>query len=172
MSSTSSKDEIISTGEKARLLVYASTSQDLSGARVKKFQVKVATSAGIVPPEKLPPTTDAASFHSLRVYHQVQAWRGVNLPPENWGWELKRSGFYPIKLTKPAAPDQLLKIVRCSCGGKCNTKKCTCFKNRLLCTPACAQCKGMTCENGIPIDNDPEPSLPVPSCPDPYVNFI
>ena len=60
MSSTSSKDEIISTGEKALLLVYASASQDLSGARVEKFQVKVATSAGIVPPEKLPPTTDAA----------------------------------------------------------------------------------------------------------------
>ena len=30
----------------------------------------------VVSPESLPPTSAAASFHSLRVYHQVQVWRG------------------------------------------------------------------------------------------------
>lgn len=109
--------------------------------------MKVATSAGYVPPEKLPPTVDAGRFHSLRMYHQVQTWRSNNLPPENWGWSASPSGLVPFKMSKEAAPEQLLRTIRCNCGGKCDRKSCTCLKNGLLCTTACGQFKGVSCLN-------------------------
>ena len=148
-SPSSSQEQIKQGGEKALLIVYGSSADDLNAARVEKFQVKVATSSGIVPPEKLPPTSDAASQHSLRVYHQVQAWRGNDLPPQNMGWNKTSTGFKPIAMTKSAAPEALLRIIRCNCSGKCDTKRCTCRKNGLRCTSACGQCKGLTCENDI-----------------------
>ena len=45
------------------------TASILSSARFDRFQVKVATSTGYVPPEKFAPTEDAARFHDLRTYH-------------------------------------------------------------------------------------------------------
>ena len=41
-----------------------------------------------IQPQILPPTSAAAKFHSLRVYYQVQQWKGIGdgLLPENWGW--------------------------------------------------------------------------------------
>jgi len=33
----------------------------------------------------LPPTSAAAREHSFRVYHQMQQWLGVELPPTEWG---------------------------------------------------------------------------------------
>ena len=66
MSSSSSKEDIEAAGRKALFVLYGSTSENLNPARVDKFQL-VATSSGIVPPEKLPSTVDAAALHSLRV---------------------------------------------------------------------------------------------------------
>ena len=33
-------------------------------------------------------------YHSLRAYHQVQQWRGVALPPQDWGWKLVDGKLY------------------------------------------------------------------------------
>jgi len=154
MSPYSSKNDIEKAGEDALLVIYGCTaSTSLSSARVAKFQMKVMTSAGYVPPEKLPPTNDAAAFHSHRTYHQVQGWCGNNISPEDWGWIASSTGLVPIKMTLPAAPECLLKIIRCNCGGKCSNKACTCCKNGLKCTPACGQCKGITCMNGPQVES-------------------
>ena len=148
MSSSSSKKDVEKAGEEAMLVMYNCTkSANLTSARVEKFQVKVATSAGYVKPEKLPPTTDAASQHSLRTYHQVQAWLGHDLSPEDWGWAASADGLVPIRMTRPAAPEELLRTIKCNCGGRCDKKTCTCRKNGLHCTPACGQCKGIACLN-------------------------
>ncbi len=105
---------------KGMLVIYGcTTSPTLCCARVAKFQLKVATSAGYVTPEKLPPTNDAAALHSKRTYHQVQVWRGNNMAPEDWGWKACSVGLQPIRMTQPAAPEGLLKIIRCNCSGKC-----------------------------------------------------
>lgn len=154
MSPCSSKGEITKAGLEALLEIYGcQTSPSLTSARVMKFQQKVATSAGYVPPEKLPPTDDAASFHAFRTYHQVQAWRGNDISPEAWGWIESPPGLMPVRMTQPAAPEQLLKIIRCNCGGQCEKRSCTCRKNGLLCTPACGQCKGITCSNGPQVND-------------------
>ena len=143
------------------LVIYGSTttSANLNEARVAKFQLKVATSAGFVPPEKLPPTDNAAAYHSHRTYPQVQAWRGNDISPEEWGWKKSPYGLVPIRMTQPAAPERLISIIRCNCSGKCNRKTCTCCKNGLLCTPACGQYSGITCLNGPPSDSQDDDEL-------------
>ena len=141
-------------GEDAMLEIYGcATSPSLNAARATKFLMQVATSTQYVSPEKLPPTSDAASFHSQRTYHQVQAWRGNNISSEVWGWKATPTGLAPIRMTQPAAPERLLKIIRCNCGGQCDKKTCTCRKNALQCTPACGQCKGITCLNVLQVDS-------------------
>ena len=153
ISPSSSKAVIEKAGEDALLIIYGCTkSLSLDSARVDRFLQKVATATQYVSPEKLPPTSDATIFHSHRAYHQVQAWCGNDLPPEEWGWKTFLSGLYPVKMSRLSAPDRLLKIMRCNCGGNCSTRTCTCRKNGFHCTPACGQCKGITCSNGIPVD--------------------
>ncbi|KAG1672652.1 hypothetical protein GQR58_015915 [Nymphon striatum] len=84
---TSTKDDIIEAGEKALVLLYNGQQDDtLNGLRYKKFCEKVATKSSHVQPQSLPPTTRAAKFHSLRVYHQVQEWKAnQHLLSTEWG---------------------------------------------------------------------------------------
>ena len=82
------KDDIISAGEKARVLLYNGDSgDDLDALRYKRFQEKVVKSFKYVDAKDLPPTSASAKFHCLRVYYQVQEWRGEagHLDPEEWG---------------------------------------------------------------------------------------
>ena len=72
----------------------------------------------VVSPESLPPNLAAASFHSLRVYHQVQVWKGrEDLDPELWGWVVKGNKLFTVYTSKP--PASLLKLFRCSCKKEC-----------------------------------------------------
>lgn len=151
MASESSKVALEKPGERALLIMYGSYVDDLETARLQKFQTKVATAAGYVPPEKLPPTSDAARFHSHRVFLQVQAWKGNDLSPEEWGWARSSTGLVPVQMSELAAPTQLLRNIRCNCGGRCDTLSCTCFKNGLLCPPACGQCKGIGNQNSLQV---------------------
>ena len=81
---TSSREDVISAGERLLLIVYgAKRDTALGKLRLIKFCEKIASSMKVVSPESLPPTSAAASFHSLRVYHQVQVRRGQDdLDPE------------------------------------------------------------------------------------------
>lgn len=56
---------------------------------------------------KLPPTSDAAHQHLLRVYHQIQAWLGFNLPAEEWGGQYTSNNRLIPKLkTNPPTPSE------------------------------------------------------------------
>ncbi|KAK2714943.1 hypothetical protein QYM36_009817, partial [Artemia franciscana] len=72
----------------------------------------------------------AAKYHSLRVYCQVQISLGNPVDPLRLGWKLQDNEvFAPIKTDLPAAPSQLLKIIKCSCRiDGCDSEKCTCSK--------------------------------------------
>ncbi|KAK2720396.1 hypothetical protein QYM36_004319, partial [Artemia franciscana] len=98
----------------------------------------------------------AAKYHSLRVYCQVQIWLGNPVDPLRLGWKLQDNEvFAPIKTDLPAAPSQLLKIIKCSCRiDGCDSEKCTCKKNGLECTIACRELERWTLEqvNNIEID--------------------
>ena len=63
----------------------------LDSLRFEKFHHKLASSSTAGAPETLNPTSSAASFHSLRVYHQVQCWTGQeDLEPMQRGWEVQK----------------------------------------------------------------------------------
>lgn len=60
--------------------------------------------------KRLPPTTDAASFHSLRAYHTIQQWHGRYLDPMLYGWRQHNNDLKPIYISKPPLPDKLSKF--------------------------------------------------------------
>ena len=148
-SPSSTKEEIIAAGEKLLLLVYGQEGDvTLDKLRLTRFCEKVASSMKVVSPESLPPTSAAASFHSLRVYHQVQVWKGrEDLDPELWGWIVKGSRLLPVYTSKPPAPASLLKLFRCNCKKECKNARCTCFKNGLKCSTMCGECRRVSCLN-------------------------
>lgn len=147
------QDDIQHAGCEAIGVLYGSKhGSDLNAERASKFSEKVASSSSYLPPERLPPTTDAAKFHSQRVYLQVQTWLGNSLDATKWGWEVCNTRYgavlKPVRMEQVAAPASLLKIIKCNCTGKCDKNTCSCRKNRLLCGLACGHCKGITCTNG------------------------
>ena len=48
----------------------------LGKLRLQRFHQKVVISTRFVQPENLPPTSSAVKYHSLRVYLQLQVWKG------------------------------------------------------------------------------------------------
>jgi hypothetical protein len=150
--SNANKDDVIKAGEKAMLILYNGTSMDsLVALRYKRFREKVAKSSKYVEARDLPPTPASAKFHSLRVYYQIQVWRGDagDMDPTEWGWKVLNHQMLPVKTDMLAAPDDLLYSFRCSCKTGCESKRCTCRKHGLSCTSACEDCKGLSCSNSI-----------------------
>ena len=142
--------EVENAGERALACLYGGKrNETLDELRLRKFTEKVATSASSVQVQTLPPTSDAAKYHSRRVYYQAQVWMGSDhdLNPLEWGWQLKDEHFEPCKMDSMAAPEFLLKIIRCQCKGDCDSLRCSCKKNSMECTNACAGCKGSSCSN-------------------------
>ena len=70
----------------------------------------------------------------------------------DWGWTLKEDRLVPVLSDKPAAPSALLELVRCGCKGDCATRRCTCKKHGIDCSPMCTECKGVTCQNSEVIE--------------------
>ena len=64
----------------------------------------------------MPPTSDAAKYHSFRVYYQTQVWLGnIDIRAEEWGWNRNGKHLIPCTMDKIPAPDTLLKVIRCKC---------------------------------------------------------
>ncbi|CAB3988464.1 Hypothetical predicted protein [Paramuricea clavata] len=73
--------------------------------------------------------------------------------PDGYGWSVKDGVIDVVWKTKPAAPEYLLKDVKCGCETtKCIKGGCSCLTNKLLCTDMC-RCKD--CGNGKD-DNETE----------------
>jgi len=94
----------------------------------------------------LPPTSAAAREHSFRVYHQVQQWLGVELPPTEWGWEVINGQLQPVFTRQPPAPEKQLTLISCNCKSGCEWS-CGCKKSGLFCTILCGHCHGNGCSN-------------------------
>ena len=93
----------------------------------------------------LPPTSAAARQDSLRVFHQVQLWRGVHLTETQWGWKVVCSNnLFPVATNDPITPQSLLNLIFCNCKSGCS-KVCRCRKASLECTAMYGQCHGVSC---------------------------
>ena len=155
----SNHDQVREAGEKALVAIYGGKKTDsLNQLRYKKYTEKVAKSLTQVDPKNLPPTSAAAKYHSYRVFLQVTEWKdiGCDISPESWGWMITESGFKPIATDNGPAPEELLKMIYCSCTSDCSSAQCSCRKHGLPCTPACGQCRGSGCQNALPCVEDDE----------------
>lgn len=147
------KEKIIKQGEIFIKYIYGNQNNEdsLNECRYQCF-VKSATNIKF-DLRKLPPTSEGAKLHSLRVYLQVQTWQGQELNPEEWGWFRSKSGLLPLTLEKEdqALPDDILNMISCKCKKGC-TAKCSCRKSGFKCSLLCSICNGKDCENSAEID--------------------
>ena len=92
-------------------------------------------------PKLSPPTAAAASFHSKRVFLQINQWKDseCDLLPEEWGWTRSETGLHPIATNQPPAPAELT--------ADCASARCSCQKHGMKCSMACGQCCGTSCSN-------------------------
>lgn len=135
--------EISAAGEKILVSLYGgSREQSLNSLRYCKLK----TSTTKLNLAKLPPTTDAAHFHFLRTYHQVMEWMGIVKDPIEWGWSRKAGRLEPIRMSRDAAPPNLLKTISCRCKTGCMAM-CGCRKAGLNCSTLCKFCAGQECDN-------------------------
>jgi len=81
-----STDAISSAGEKALVYLYVGKGNDiLGGLRKTKFCNKMAKNSTTVEVHSLPPTTDAAKYHSFRVYLSDPGMDGELCGPQEMG---------------------------------------------------------------------------------------
>ena len=156
LKSTSSYDEVAEAGEKFLLALYgAANFESLNKYRSVAYKRGVAKMkiTNQFKLETLPPTSEAAKQHSLRVYLQVQIWLGNSeLSPTDWGWKLRHTMLEPVRTDKPVAHPKLLNLVSCKCKNGCKAS-CTCRKFGLQCTDICAKCSEIGCTN-ITLEED------------------
>ena len=106
-------DDVNKHGQAALEILYnCKPSNSLDFERAARFSNKVASRSIYLPPESLPPTCDAARYHSYRVYHQVQTWQGNHLDPTKWGWFIHKDQNFeklkPVRMQKDAVPPSLM----------------------------------------------------------------
>ena len=154
-SDESGHSQIEDAGVEIFQIIYKFPSTPLSSQRVTRFNNQC--KAGVLVPANYPPTVGAAKQHALRAYLQLQDWlvlKSMSRDPRQYGWLISTNGQYePVLTLKPVAPENMLKLVSCNCGGDCSTKRCSCRRNNLKCISSCGNCHGNQCTNVI-VDND------------------
>ena len=150
----STKEEIKSAGEKIFFLLLNISPSDgnLDAARLRLFNAKVIKGCAAIDSTSLPPTSAAAYEHSLKVYHQVQAWLEQDLDPTKWGWKIKEGCHVPVTSQLPAAPDEILEIIHCDCKTGCKQHQYSCVRHGIMCGPGCVNCTD-NCENRADSDD-------------------
>ena len=84
----------------------------------------------------------------MRVHFTALQWKSSHLPspelpdPNKYGlkWDKIKEIFEPVMIENPPAPDSILELISCGCKTGCQTDRCHCRKNELLCTEMC-RCK-------------------------------
>lgn len=151
----SSQDDVTRAGERFILALYGAPSNEtcLNKYRFICFNKLVSRANHAVMLSGLPPTSGAARQHSLRVFHQVQLWRGNILDPLLWGWRRISHSLLPIQTTDPPAPLKIMELISCNCKAGC-AKNCGCAKAGICCSVMCATCHGIGCFNSEYEDED------------------
>ena len=81
---------------------------------------------------------NAAEYHTLRVYHTVQEWRGHNLDPKKCSFFDFDAKLESIAYTEPLGPRNLHKIILCNCSkSACQSGKWSCKNFQLYCDELC-----------------------------------
>ena len=73
--------------------------------------MQVATSTVPVQPGALPHTSGSVKYHSLRVYHQIQEWLGVQMSSVYLGWKVRAGNLLSIMTDLQPVPHKFLEVV-------------------------------------------------------------
>ena len=57
--------------------------------------------------------------------------------PDGHGWQMKEGQLEIYWTNQVPAPDAVMELVCCGCKGLCQTRRCSCVGNGLLCMEAC-----------------------------------
>ena len=75
----------------------------------------------------------------------MNVWLNVTVPspdlksPEESGWYVCDGKLVPVLTTIEAVPNMCLELLTCGCKTKrCDSKRCTCNKNKIQCSLGCA----------------------------------
>jgi len=102
------------------------------------------------PLAQLAPTSSVIRTHIQRAFFILRNVlnllndRGAVLDPVNRGWFCDGGTILPVKGLKPLPADML---IVCKCGGKCDTKRCSCAKADLMCVVFCHKSQLSDCQN-------------------------
>ena len=109
--------DVTKAGEKLLLSIYGakSSTETLNEQRYVMYhqQAKTTlTSSEGLQLKYLPPTSNAAAFHSYRAYLQVQQWLGNDdIQPTDWGWRKEEDILVPIEMDSEIAPERVLRLL-------------------------------------------------------------
>ncbi|KAG1667386.1 hypothetical protein GQR58_018489 [Nymphon striatum] len=112
-----SPEEVGSASIQLFELMHFST-HHLKQIRKHKYEELILSNRTHIDPAILPPSPRAAYFHGLRVYHQIRVWRKLSdsdLEPLRCSWQMKDDMFAPVMSDMAVGPEDVLKIIRCSC---------------------------------------------------------
>lgn len=126
----------------------AKNTEDLDCLRYQSYLKAIAKQPihALLKLDALPPTSGASRQHSFRTYHQVQQWLNEDKDPLEWGWKKIGDHLTPITTARPAAPQELLSLIMCTCKDEC-VRNCECRRSGLNCTSICSNCSGQACDN-------------------------
>ena len=147
-------NEVGYAGLRLFCLLYSGTKTDtLTSLRYARYMTMMAKSNKVVP-QRLPQTECAAHYHNLGVHLHVVRWTVLSngmLQANEWGWKMANNSLCLVLTDLVAATAKVLQFIRCMCKstGKntCGTKQCSCHKNGLICSMACGECRGHSCNN-------------------------
>ena len=98
---SASQEAVCAAGEQALVSLYGAKTEDtLNSLRYKRFSEKVAcSSTSHVQPQSLSLTSDAAKYPSLRMYCQIQQWKGSDdaISRTEWGWSESNGRLVPVQ---------------------------------------------------------------------------
>ncbi|KAJ8873375.1 hypothetical protein PR048_027011 [Dryococelus australis] len=150
-----SQDEVAAAGEAFMVCLYGGNRHDSLNITHLKLYMRIIgrkpTSANqLFDWSVLPPTTAASREHSIRVYLQMQLWRGVPLSPSEWAWKIVNGEHTPVPTLQFAAPEIIMKQMSCNYISDCE-RSCSCRRASLKCSSMCGHCAGYGCANAAEV---------------------
>lgn len=118
--------------------------------RKKKYGKMIMTSSRIEP-SLSPPSSTAAFFYDLRVYHQLKVWQHLlnsDMESLKRGLQMKANFFIPILTDEKPGLQYFLRVRRCNCTELCD-KWWSYRKAGLKHSVSCKECLEKTCSNSI-----------------------
>ena len=117
----STTEEVKLAGTKIFQWIYSKTNKKDFPKTLHELRYEVynfMAAKGKIDPERLPPTEDVVQQHLPRAYLQLQDWMVLKCSSReasNYGCENTSHGLEPIGMTNSIAPEEMQKLVLCSC---------------------------------------------------------